>query len=252
MTIASRKLADALIEARRAGRLARLTPDLVPVDIAAAMRTQKVVAEAIGGSIGGWKVGYTPDAIPVAAPIYAHLMHRSGATLGQGPSRRSGIEVEIALLLGRDLPPRPGRAYGRTDILDAAQALLAGIEIVEPRFPESSKPPFLAILAANINNGGYVRGEEVRDFRGLDLSHLRASLVIDGRKVHEGVGGHAKLDPLIPVLDYANTPCDLLGGLRAGHIVTTGTLSGCPYVEGAAKVVAEIEGLGEVEVEIKP
>ncbi len=240
-----------LIAARRGARPASLVPALVPASVAAAMRAQKEVMEALGASVAGWKVGYTPDGVPVAGPIYTDVMHRSGAMLAHGPLRKSGIEVEIALLLGEDLPARPGKPYDRAEILAATRAIIAGIEIVAPRFPDPPKPPFLAILADNIGNGAYLRGAEVRNFDGLDLAHLRARLSVDGRLTHDAVGGHAKGDPLTPVIDYANAPCDLLGGLRAGQIVTTGTLSGCPYVEGSAKITAEVEGLGKVELELR-
>ena len=244
------QFAAALIEARRRGGLAPFTPENAPAGLAEAMGIQKEVADAIGASVAGWKVGYAPDGTPVAGPIYAKVMHASGNVVPHGPSRKSGIEVELALRLAKDLPPRSGRPYGRTEILDACEALLTGVEIVESRLGEAPKPPFLALLADNSSNGAFVCGREVRDFRGLDLSRLRCKLALDGKVAHEGVGGHAKGDPLLAVIDYVNRPCDALGGLRAGQIVTTGTLSGCPYVEGTVKVFAELEGLGEVAFEI--
>jgi 2-keto-4-pentenoate hydratase len=245
-------LAQALIAARREGRLLRPdeAKDLAPAQVSAAMLAQRQVLDAIGASIAGWKVGYTPDGIPVAAPIYAGVTHHGGARLRHGPARKSGVEVEIALLLGKDLPPRPGKPYGRDDILDATKALFAGVEIVASRFEDPPKPPFLAIVADNINNGAYVRGRETADFSDLDLARLRTRLQAGGRELHNGVGGHSMGDPLIPVIDYANKPCDLLGGLKAGQFVTTGTLTGCPFLEGPAQITGEIEGLGKVELEL--
>ncbi|MFI5014629.1 MAG: 2-keto-4-pentenoate hydratase [Hyphomicrobiales bacterium] len=251
MTADTATLAQALIEARRLGRLATFAPEMVPASVAEAMRAQEMVAEATGASVAGWKVGYTPEEVPVAGPLFGNAVYRNGAAPRLGPSGKSGIEVEIALRLGRDLPPRPGRPYSRAEILDASQAMLAGVEIVETRFPSPPKPPFLTLLADNISNGGYICGPDIRDFRKLDLERLRCRLSVDGRVVHEGVGGHAKGDPLIPVIDYASRPCDLLGGLKAGQVVTTGTLSGCPYFEGACRIAAEIDGLGSVAFEIK-
>jgi 2-keto-4-pentenoate hydratase len=214
------------------------------------MAIQAAVASGIGASVAGWKVGYTQDATPVAAPLYGDATHPAGARLRLGPSGVSGIEVEIALRLRRDLPPRPDAPYGRDDILDASEAVLAGVEIVEGRFPREPRPPFLALLADNISNHAYVRGNDVKVAGGLDLAKLRVRLAIDGEAVHEGVGGHASGDPLIPVIDYANRPCDLLGGMKAGQIVTTGTLSGCPLIEGECRIEASIEGLGTVTLDI--
>ena len=242
-------LAQTLIEAQQEARLAAFRPSLVPANVAAAMAVQRDVARALGAKVAGWKVGYTPEGAPVAGPLYAKRLHPNGGKLPVGPSRKSGLEVEIALRLGKDLPRR-SEPYTRAELLDAASALLIGVEIVEARFPDPPKPPFLTLLADNLGNGGYVCGKDVTDFRGLELEHLRCSLAVDGRLIHEGVGGHAKGDPLAPALDYANAPSDLLGGLKAGQVVTTGTLSGCPFIDGACKVEAEIEGLGKVAFEI--
>ncbi len=192
------RLAKALIEARRQARLASLDPALVPPNVQAAMSVQREVTQAMGAWVAGWKVGHTPDGIPVAAPIYASATHPGGARLRHGPLRKSGIEVEIAILLGKDLPPRQGRPYGRAEILDATQAVLAGIEILASRFPirrsriSSRSSPTISATAA------YLRGDELRDFRTLDLAKLRARLEIDGEVQHDAIGGHAKGDPLVP------------------------------------------------------
>jgi 2-keto-4-pentenoate hydratase len=252
MAIVQSPLGHALIKARRAGELIDVRAELMPADVVTAMQVQKEVSEAIGVAISGWKVGYTPDGISVAAPLFANDVHRSGATLRHGPARKSGVEVEIALVLGQDLPRRPGRPYSRDDIVAASRAAIAGIEIVASRFVDPPKPPFLAGLADSLGNGAYVRGAEVRNFRDLDLARLRSQLTIDGKKVHDGVGGHPKGDPLAPIIDYANAPCDLLGGLKAGQVITTGSLSGCPYVEGTTSIMAEIEALGAIELRIAP
>ena len=250
MTADALPLARALIERRRNQRLLPFNAELTPRDINESMAIQGVVAHAVGASVAGWKVGYTPDMIPVAAPLYAQVMHQSGARLRIGPSGESGIEVELALRLRHDLPPRPGAPYNRNDILNATQAILAGVEIVESRFPREPRPSFLALLADNISNGAYVCGSDVKVDSALDLGSLRVLLAVDGRLIHEGVGGHASGDPLAPVIDYANRPCDVFGGLKAGQIVTTGSLSGCPFIQGACRIEASIDGLGKVALEI--
>jgi 2-keto-4-pentenoate hydratase len=250
MTAHTSPLARALIEARRNQRLLPFNAELTPRDVNEAMAIQGVVAHAVGASVAGWKVGYTPDMIPVAAPLYAQVMHQSGARLRVGPSRESGIEVELALRLGRDLPPRPGVPYSRNDILDVTEAFLAGVEVVESRFPREPRPPFLALLADNIGNCAYVCGSDVKVDSALDLGSLRVLLAVDGRSIHEGVGDHASGDPLAPLIDYANRPCDVFGGLKAGQIVTTGSLSGCPFIEGACRIESSIDGLGKVALEM--
>ena len=43
-----------------------------------------------------------------------------------------------------------------------------------------------------------------------------------------------------------------LGGLRAGHIVTTGSVCGVLPVTGPGRYTAEIEGLGTVDLVVEP
>lgn len=146
-------LAQTLIEAQQEARLAAFRPSLVPANVAAAMAVQRDVARALGAKVAGWKVGYTPEGAPVAGPVYAKRLHPNGGKLPVGPSRKSGLEVEIALRLGKDLPRR-SEPYTRAELLDPASALLIGVEIVEARFrtrrsrPSSRCSPTISSMAA--------------------------------------------------------------------------------------------------------
>jgi 2-keto-4-pentenoate hydratase len=46
----------------------------------------------------------------------------------------------------------------------------------------------------------------------------------------------------------ANSVAEHCGGIRAGQIIATGSLTGLRFVEPGAHVVAEFPGLGTVEV----
>ena len=64
--------------------------------------------------------------------------------------------------------------------------------------------------------------------------------------MHDAVGGHPQGDPYAPLVAWANAQCDRLGGLRAGQIVTTGTLTPPRPVDRPCRVRATIEGVGDV------
>ncbi len=79
------------------------------------MGVQDDVAHACA-QVGGWKVGFGPDGVPFAGPLY-----QAGSRVRPRPTarpRRSRDRVELAFRLARDLPP------GRY----AAEALLAAID----------------------------------------------------------------------------------------------------------------------------
>jgi 2-keto-4-pentenoate hydratase len=239
-------LATCLVGARRAGT-GRFDAALVPPDAEAAMQVQRDVAARVGARIGGWKVGFGPDGVPFAAPLYAADIVRSPATRRLAPGEHVIVEVELAFRLARDLPPGD---TPRDEILAAIDEALIGIELIRGRLGEPPAVPFLAFLADNAGNDGYVTGASSRDFRSRDLSSLRCRLDVDGTTVHDKVGGHPQGDPLEPVRAYLARANDALGGLRAGHVVTTGSFTAPIRAVNPGRFGASIDGIGEVRLEL--
>ena len=133
------------------------------------------------------------------------------------------VEVELALRLDDDLPVR-AEPYTRDEVADAAGEVLIGVEFIHWRFATDEPPPFLAFLVDNLGNAGYVTGDAIRDFRSLDLSRRRCRVSIDAALAHDRIGGHPQGDPFAPVIACLGQGLLGLGGLRAGHFVTTGSL----------------------------
>ncbi|MEJ2123271.1 MAG: 2-keto-4-pentenoate hydratase [Alphaproteobacteria bacterium] len=222
----------------------------VPSTVPEGMAVQAEVAQRLGASVAGWKVGAGPERIPDGAPLYTHLVRESGANFPVRKSGLWGVEPEIGVRLRSDLPPRPDKPYTREEIAEAVGAVFAGIEIVASRMIDFKAAPYPVFLADNIGNAGYIVGREVEDWRDLDLAQLHATLTIGGKTVHDAVGGHPYGDPLAPLLNYANAPCDSLGGLKVGQIVTTGSLCGLVAVSEPCEAVLVIEGLSETRVRL--
>ena len=221
-----------------------------PADLAEAAEVQAAVARRLDAHVAGWKVGYTPDGTPVAGPIFDRFMKPSGAHFPLREASIWGVEPEIAFRLGVDLPRRIVQPYTRQDILSAVDAVLVGIEVVASRIVDHKAAPFPLYLADNIGNAGYAFGSEIRHWHDLDLANLRTSLTINGNIVHDAIGGHPTIDPLKPLLDYANAQSDRLGGFRAGQIITTGSLCGLVAVDEPGEVMAAIDSIGEARLYI--
>ena len=247
---ATAQLTEAFITARRTGATLDPAKLTMPANLAEALAVQAAVTTALNAKIGGWKVGISPEKVPIAAPIYTNTMHAAPATLTLPKSGKIGIEVEVAVRLGKDLTPRPGRPYTRSEIHDAIDTILIGIEPVESRFGEPMKAGFLGFVADNMANFGYVTGAELKDWRALDLAHLSCTLEVDGKVVHDKVGGHAAGDPFAWLTSYANSEAQHLGGLRAGQVITTGSLNGVHWLDVAATVKARLGGIGEVGMKV--
>ena len=236
---------DDLVAAHR-GAAIGATISGPPADYAAAMRIQHDVARTLQATIAGWKLGFSPDGVPVAAPLFASLVQ---ASPGRATQRARGviIEIELAFRLARDLPPK---AYTRDEVLAAVDEALIGIELVAGRFGEPPAVPYAAFLADNVGNAGYVTGASTRGFRALDLTMLPVRFSIGGAALEEKRGGHPQDDPVEPLRAYASQPIDMLGGLRKGQIVTTGSITKPLRVESAARIAASLEGVGSVELVI--
>lgn len=240
-------LIDALVAARVARTIVPVS--LAPETLEDAFAISAAVREGLGMTVAGWKVGHSPEGIPVAAPMYASGFQASGGTWQSKPGLPMIPEVEIALRLSCDLGPRPGRPYGRDEVLEACGEALMGLELVERRIPLSGAP-FLLNLADDLGNVGYVLGPARSNFRSLDLGQLRCRFWTGDRLVSDHRGGHPKGDPLVPLVDWANTQQDRLGGLRAGQIVTLGSLTPVVRLDAPGLLKAELEGFGTLELTV--
>jgi len=242
------QIAQNFVAARRARTPVPAEP--TPATIDDSYKISAEVAGALRQTIGGWKVGHMPtDGTPMAAPMYASGFLQDGASFKLQPGRPMIPEIEIALRLARPLPPRPHKPYTRDDLLDAASELLLGIEIIERRIPAGA--PFLLNLADDLGNIGYVVGPSVRNFRSLDLARLHCKFWVGDEVMTDRVGGHSKGDPLIPLLDWANAQRDLIGGMKAGHLVTLGSLTPMFEMKGPAQLAAELEGFGRITLKVE-
>jgi 2-keto-4-pentenoate hydratase len=246
-------LAARLVEARHARRTHAFQAAEEPAGSAEAYAIQADVAAGLGTEVAGWKVGFapTPEQTPMAGPIFACDMRESGGTYRLAAGETVKVEVELALRLGADLPARPQAPYTAEEILAATQDMLVGIELVGSRFTDPDSAPFTAKLADNFNNAAYVAGEGIRDFGALDRAQLRCRLWIDGELVTDRPGGHADGDPLVPLLAWASRQVDALGGLRAGQVITTGSLNTPAALSRNALIEAELSGLGRVTLRLE-
>jgi 2-keto-4-pentenoate hydratase len=220
-----------------------------PTDASEAYPISAAVNARLGEKIGGWKVGAMPGAgVPMGAPMYASGFLQNGGTFKLKAGRPMIPEVEIAVRLARDIPKRD-KPYTREDMLDAAAELLLGFELIERRIPRKDAP-FALNLADDLGNIGYVIGPSVKDFRKLDLGNLHCKFWMGADLVVDRKGGERPGDPLTPMINWANGPRDLLGGMKAGHVVTLGSLTPMKEVTTPMKLVAELEGFGRISVDL--
>jgi 2-keto-4-pentenoate hydratase len=237
---------DILCDARVHGPALVAFPESCrPGTLAEAHAIQSATARRLGDSIGGFKVGATPDGGVARGALLASRIFASGARVAARAMPMLGVEAEIAFRFERDMPPRE-RAYAYDEVAQAVVALPA-IEIVDSRFREYPNAPLLDRIADCMSNGAFVHGEPHAQWRTFDLAQLDAELTFNGRAIVRRTGGHPTKDPLLPAVALVN---DLRGesGIVAGQIVTTGTYTGLNCAKPGDTAIATFHGFGGVSV----
>ncbi|MSO77353.1 MAG: hypothetical protein EXQ87_10675 [Alphaproteobacteria bacterium] len=246
--------ATCLIRAAEEGRRVRDFPaGCRPSDMAMAEAIADLVTARRGGVFGGWKLGGTnPTARkkagierPFRGRVRATMVYESPAEVPWPDLLRAVVEPEIAFRLGRDLPAR-GSDYGVDDVAPVIEAVLPAIEIPESRLSDDHVTGGLGMVADQGFAGRLVLGPACLDWRRIDLAALRATLAVNGRVVAEGTGDAAMGTPLAALAWLANERIAHGDSLRAGQVISTGSLTGIQPVAPGDKVLADFGPLGEV------
>ncbi|WP_431268091.1 hypothetical protein [Dankookia sp. P2] len=132
--------ADAILAARRAKRILAPLGAAAPADPEAGYALQRAVAEAMGAvPPAGFKIGATTQQMqdylgltgPAAGFVPQASLHTDGAEFRFADFLNPGVECEIGVRLGRDLPAGP---TAREDAAAAVAEVFPAIEIVERRY----------------------------------------------------------------------------------------------------------------------
>lgn len=214
----------------------------------------RALAKALGPVVG-LKIGGTAESArrligidePILGEVFASTVHRSGVGLPLAAYRRPGIETEIAVRLGRDLPVRP-TPYTRAEVADAVATIMAAIELVDDRYEGLASVGGPTLAADNACNAAAILGPEHPFDPALPLDRLVACTLIDGREVERGTGAALLGHPLEALLFAVEKRRQLGLGLEAGTFVSLGTMTLPQWAKGPARYRIEVEALGAVEL----
>jgi 2-keto-4-pentenoate hydratase len=250
-----RELIRLLAALRRGGRQqSGLDPRLVPPDTATAYRIASEVAGELGWQVAGWKIAAMKaemqKALRTDAPIYGRVFApniRPSPFIVVRARLCSPIpEVEYQALLGADLPPRTA-PYTQAEVTEAVASLHPGIELAECRFIHDAAFPSLpAVLADGAGSGTIVHGPAIEDWKRKDVSRQEAVLLCNGTPRRRGTAAAALDHPMVPVTWLANELSRTGVGLKAGQMISTGTLTGMLAPKSGETYVADFGPFGSV------
>ena len=246
---------------RRKERFQRLRGELAPASLDEAYVVQdevhRLFREAGWGDLGGHKIALTSKAVqdlcgvdqPAGGGIFARTIQRSPATLRLADFMHLGLEFELGVRLGRDLPAE-GAPYTRDDVAPAVAACMPAFELIEDRGADYGDLDAASILTDKCWCGGVVLGPEVADWRQLDLTSAAVELIWNDEVVDRGVTGAAMGHPFEGLAWLANLLASRGRGMKAGEIVITGSALRTRFPEAGDEITYQIEGLGAATVRI--
>lgn len=237
-------LAERLCRARISGEL--IDSDFRLASTAQAYAVQAEVAQRLGWFTSDrqrvWKLGGNPGTGACAAAVPAEAVHQSG---WQVPAQVLGLEAELAVRLGRDLPAGSTVA----EALAAVDAWIPCIEVCASRFADATVDPLLQLADQQLNCA-LVLGEPVKLTKGYDWSSLGVSLEVDARVLLHQRGGHPWRDPLSVLPWLATHAAHHADGLHAGDTIATGSWIGLLPVPAGATVQISFGEFGKAEVRL--
>jgi 2-keto-4-pentenoate hydratase len=238
-------------------RLARLTALTTLEDGYRVQERANALLEPHLGPRVGHKIGGTTEPMrryiqvpePIGGEIFARQVHPDGAVVARADHVRLGIETEIAVRLGRDLPPR-AEPYRPEDVAPAIVEVMAAIELVDDRYQDFATIGAATLIADNGFDAGSILGTPAPGWRELDLGTLVARTLRDGTVMAEGRSDALYGHPLAALAWLASRRASLGLGLTAGTFVSLGSITPVQWVAAPATWRIEIEALGAVTVTV--
>jgi 2-keto-4-pentenoate hydratase len=239
-------------------RLPQLDPSVRPGEEASAYAIQDqlhgLLAAAGLGPVTGHKIGCTTRVMqeflripnPCAGGVFESQVHRTPATLRHADYVRPGVECEMVVRLGADLPMRQA-PFDREAVAAAIGEVMAGMEIVDDRYVDYRSLDTPTLIADDFFDAGCVLGEPVTGWRSLDLASLSGLTWINGVEVGRGRGADVMGHPFEALAWLANSLARRGRSLWAGEFVFTGSVVETKWVARGDRVVMQIERLGTVE-----
>jgi 2-keto-4-pentenoate hydratase len=219
-------VAAGLMEARHTGKkVARLAEEARPRDEREAALVRDTVMRLSGAHHAGWKVALSPVGDVTASPVLSSGLLASPAQIAIRREAALGIETELAFRMKRAFPG-PGETVSPQSVLDAIDAVMPALEILDSRYEAGFASPRLDLLADHLGNFGVVLGSALAGWRSRDLSSVSMSLDLTGSDADSVRGVHPLGDPIAPLLALAKHLALQGGSIAAGDVVITGSWTG--------------------------
>jgi len=209
---------------------------------------------AAGERVIGWKIGATSRAVMdqqgLTEPIYGCMTTGSEySTLRPVRSSRFcrlALEGEIAVVMGQNLT---GPGITAADVIGAIEGIMGAVELVDCRITNWS-PTTTEAIADNSLHAGIMLGPVLMPLADHDIAMEGVVLRKNGTLLASACGAEALGSPLAVVVWLANTLGRRGVYLRAGDIISTGSLTRFFYGEPGDVIDVAFTHLGSIQFAI--
>lgn len=202
------------------------------------------------GDIAGYKIGATTPTMqaylgvdhPCAGVMFESTIHSGEARFARNDFCRPGVECEIAVTLGADLAPG-ATPLTLEEAAGAVRSAHASLELVDDRWTDFRAVSTPSLAAENFFGAGCVLGPP-REIDPIGLDRLRGRMRVDGEEVGAGVGADILGHPLNALVWLAGLQAAAGRPLKAGDIVTLGSVVEVQWLKPRARVEMSFDELG--------
>lgn len=214
-----------------------------------------MLCAATGTSIAGYKIGLTSPRMqamcgidsPIAGRVLAKRLLQDGVTLRRADHGRLGIEFEIGVRIGSDLPASAA-PHSAERVAAAVAAVAVAVEVVDDRAAQYQGLDMASLVADNSWNAGVIIGPWQSHWP--SLPELTGVVTRDGEVVDQGQGRDVLGHPFNALTWLANHLAESGEGLRAGDVVATGSIVPTRFPTGPEHYHYCIEGLGALSFSV--
>jgi 2-keto-4-pentenoate hydratase len=209
----------------------------------------KLRAARLATDAAGYKIGLTSKtmqamcglATPVAGMVLANGVHVSPATIPAKTHGRLGLEFEIAVRLARDVDDP-------AHVVEAIGGVAPAVELVDDRGCDYRALDALSLVADNAWNAGVVHGEFVAQWP--ELADVEGVALANGAEIGRGFGRDVLGHPFAALTWLAKHLAERGQYLRAGDIVSTGSLIPTHFPTATTNYSYAVDGLGEISCRV--
>lgn len=254
------KLARLLMQEHAAGaKFHPLSPETGVTDLASAYAVQRQYVALMTESAGapaGYKIGLTSARMqkmcnidqPVAGVVLASRVMHSGVVLQARRYHHMGLEFEVGVRLGRDLP-RGEAPFTMERVAQAVDGVCPAVEVVDDRNADYATLEALSLIADNSWNAGAVLGAFSKSWDNLEAA--TGIVALNGQEIDRGYGRDVLGHPFVPLTWLANHLAETGGALRAGDVVLTGSLIPTRFPKEPGAFRYGLSGVGTIELSVE-